>query len=102
MREAIKNIYDFLDNKFYFKLLYLFVSLTFVTMLKDVPGRKILSNITLAWGILLILFMVIEGYKRRKIYKFDIPLALFMILTLIFNIFIYRSVDNIKVWIVNL
>lgn len=40
MREEIKNIYDFLDNKFYFKLLYLFVSLTFVTMLKDVPGIK--------------------------------------------------------------
>ncbi|MBC2457710.1 O-antigen ligase family protein [Clostridium beijerinckii] len=102
MREAIKKIYDFLDNKFYFKLLYLFVSLTFVTMLKYVPGRNILNAITLAWGMLLILFMVIEGYKRRKIYKFDIPLALFMILTLIFNIFIYRSIDNIKVWIVNL
>lgn len=101
MKEIIKTIYDYIDNKFYFKLLYLFVSLTFVTMLKDVAGIKILNYIALAWGIILILFMVIEDYKRRKIYKFDIPLALFMFVTLIFNVFAYRSISNIKIWIVN-
>ena len=102
MKEIIKNIYDFVDNKFYFKLLYLFVSLTFVTILKDVPGIKILNYIALAWGIILILLMIIEDYKRRKIYKFDIPLGIFMIITLVLNIIAYRSIDNIKIWMVNL
>lgn len=101
MKEIIKNIYDYVDNKFYYKLLYLFVSLTFVTILKDVPGIKILTYIALAWGIILILFMIIKDYKRRKIYKFDIPLGMFMILTLIFNIIVYRSNENIIYWVVN-
>jgi len=102
MKEIIKNIYDFVDNKFYFKLLYLFVSLTFVTILKEVPGIRILNNIALAWGIVLILLMIIEDYKRRKIYKFDIPLGMFMIITLVLNIIAYRSIENIKIWVVNL
>ena len=46
--------------------------------------------------------MIIEDYKRRKIYKFDIPLGIFMIITLVFNIIAYRSIDNIKIWMVNL
>lgn len=101
MKEIIKNIYNYVDNKFYYRLLYLFVSLTFVTILKDIPGRKILSYIALAWGIILILFMIIEGYKRRKIYKFDIPLGIFIILTLAFNIIAYRTNENIIYWVVN-
>lgn len=102
MKEIIKNIYDFIDNKFYFKLLYLFVSLTFVTILKDIPVIREFKYIALAWGIVLILLMIIENYKRRKIYKFDIPLAVFTIITLVFNIIAYRSVENIKIWLVNL
>ncbi len=104
MKEIIKNIYVYVDNKFYFKLLYLFVSFTFsgITMLQYVPGISILKNIVLAWSIVLILLMIIEDYKRRKIYKFDIPLGIFMILTLFFNIFAYRNNENIKIWVVNL
>jgi len=102
MKEIIKNIYDFVDNKFYFKLLYLFVSLTFVTMLKDVPGIKILNYLAFGWGTILILLMIIEDYKRRKIYRFDIPLGLFMIITLAFNVIAYRSIHNIEIWVVNL
>jgi len=102
MKEIIKNIYGYVDNKFYFKLLYLFVSFTFVTILQYVPGISILKNIVLAWSMILILLMIIENYKRRKIYKFDIPLGIFMILTLFFNIFAYRNIENIKIWMVNL
>jgi O-antigen ligase len=102
MKEIIKNIYEFVDNKFYFKLLYLFVSFTFVTILKDIPGISILTKIAQLWAIILILLMIIEDYKRRKIYKFDIPLGIFMILTLIFNIVVYRNSENIKIWLVNL
>lgn len=102
MKEIIKNVYEYVDNKFYFKLLYLFITLTYVTILKYIPGTNIVKNIVFAWGILLLLLLIIEDYKRRKIYKFDIPLGIFMILTLIFNLFAYRDMDNIKVWMVNL
>ena len=102
MKEIIKNIYKYVDNRFYFKLLYLFVTLVYVTILKYVPVMLLLKNIVFAWGIILILLMIIEDYKRRKIYKFDIPLALFIILTLIFNVFVYENKQNITVWIVNL
>lgn len=102
MKEIIKNIYKFVDNKFYFKLLYLFVSFTFVTILKDIPGISILAKVAQLWAVILILLMIIENYKKRKIYKFDIPLGVFMILTLIFNVFVYRNNENIKIWLVNL
>jgi O-antigen ligase len=102
MKEIIKNIYEFVGNKFYFKLLYLFVSFTFVTILKNVPGMGLLTKIVQVWAVILILFMIIEDYKRRKIYKFDIPLGFFMILTLILNLFVYRNNENLKIWMVNL
>ena len=102
MKEIIKNIYDYVDNKFYFKLLYLFVNLTYVTMLEYVPVINKLKYVALAWGIILILLMIIEDYKRRKIYKFDIPLGIFMIITLIFNVIAYRNTYNIKIWVINL
>ena len=50
MKEIIKNIYNYVDNKFYFKLLYLFVSLTFVTMLKYVPGIKHIKVYSICLG----------------------------------------------------
>lgn len=102
MKEILRKIYDFLDNRLYFKLLYLFVSLTFVTILTDVPGIRILSKIAQVWALILIVLMVVEDRKRRKIYKFDIPLILFMSITLIYNLTLYRSTYNILVWIVNL
>lgn len=102
MKERIKSIYEFVDNKFYFKLLYLFVSFTFVTILKDIPGIAILAKIVQLWAVILILLMIVQDYKRRKIYKFDIPLGFFMILTLILNVVVYRNSENIKIWLVNL
>ena len=102
MKEIIKSIYNFVDNKFYFRLFYLAVSLTIVSILKDVPKLVMLSKIAVAWGIILVLFMAIKDYKKRRLYKFDIPLTLFMIITLILNVTVYRSSDNFKSWIVNL
>ncbi|HCW53567.1 MAG TPA: polymerase [Clostridium sp.] len=102
MKEQLKKVYNILDNKFYFRLLYLFVSLTFVTILKCIPRINILKDIAFAWGFLLLIFMIFNDYKRRKIYKFDIPLGLFIVITFIFNIFVYKSSSNIKIWAVNL
>ena len=102
MKNKLVQIYSILDNKFYFRLFYLFVSLTVVTILKVIPGINILSKAALAWGILLIAFMVFNDYKKRKIYAFDIPIGIFVITTLFFNLFCYRSSENLKIWIVNL
>lgn len=102
MKEQLKKVYSILDNKFYFRLLYLFVSLTFVTILKCVPQIGLLKDIAFAWGFLLLIFMFFNDYKRRKIYKFDLPLDLFIIITFIFNIFVYRNSTNIKIWAINL
>lgn len=102
MREVLEKIYEVIDNRLYFRLLYLFVSISFVTILSCIPGIKILNTLALAWGILLILFMIFNDYKTRKIYKFDIPLAGFIIITLIFNLTVYRDIENIKKWIFNI
>ena len=58
MKDKLEKIYNILDNKFYFRLFYLFVSLALVTILKVIPGINILSKVALVWGILLILFMI--------------------------------------------
>ena len=62
MKEQFKKLYDILDNRFYFKLLYLFVSITFVTILKYIPGIDLLKKISFAWGILLLIFMFVNDY----------------------------------------
>ncbi|MBW6410894.1 O-antigen ligase family protein [Clostridium weizhouense] len=102
MREVLGKIYEVIDNRLYFRLLYLFVSMSFVTILSCIPGIKLLNTLALAWGMLLILFMIFNDYKRRKIYKFDIPLAGFIIITLIFNLTVYRDSENIKKWLFNI
>ncbi|MBY6809525.1 O-antigen ligase [Clostridium botulinum] len=102
MKEALNKIYNFVDNRLYFRLLYILVSLGFATIFLYVPAIKKLNTVVLAWGILLILIMMFKDYKTRKIYKFDVPIILFIIFTLALNIFAYRTMENIKIWIVNL
>ena len=102
MKNLFKKIYNFFGNRFYFKLLYLFVSMTFVTILIDIPGIKLLAKFASVWGIILILFAIFKDYKKRKLYKFDIPLLIFVSITFLYNILFYRSMENIKVWIVNI
>ena len=102
MKDKLEKIYRLIDNKFYFRLFYLFVSLSTVTLLKIIPGINILNKAALAWGILIVFFMVINDRKRRKIYAFDIPIGIFILITLLFNILFYRTGQNFKVWLVNL
>lgn len=102
MKDKLGQLYSFLDNKFYFRLFYLFVSLTLVTIFKAIPGINILSKVALAWGGILIIFMLFSEYKKRKIFAFDIPIIIFIVITLLCNIFIYRSSENLKIWVVNL
>lgn len=102
MKDKLRKIYSVLDNKFYFRLLYLFVSFTFVTMLKCIPKVNLLSKVAILWGIVILLFAVFYDYKRRKIYRFDIFLTAFIGITFVFNMVVYRKSENIIAWIVNL
>lgn len=101
MKSIAEKIYNFFDNRFYFKLFYLFVSLTTVTIIKKIPHVNLLSQAALVWGILIIMFTIFKDYKKRKLYNFDIILGVFMIVTLIYNLLFYRDMSNIKAWVIN-
>ncbi|MCR1950678.1 O-antigen ligase family protein [Clostridium sp. DSM 100503] len=103
MKVYLNKFYSILSNKFYFKLLYLLVAISFSTVLNDFYGIKLLNKVCLAWGLILIvtsLFDII--FRKVKIYYFQIFLYLFLILTLAFNLFRYPTSENIKIWLVNL
>lgn len=102
MKDTVKKIFDYIEkSRFYFKLFYLFVSLTFVTALVTIPRIHVLSKIALFWGIIIILYMVFDGYKKRKLYWFDIALQIFLIFTLILTLIFYRTKENLVIWLVN-
>ncbi len=102
MRDIVEKAFECIEkSRFYFKLFYLFVSLTFVTALKTIPGIHILSKVALLWGIIIIFYMLVNGYRKRKLYGFDIALQAFLILTLILTLIFYRTGENLKIWIVN-
>ena len=79
----------------------MFVSLIFVTILKVIPGINILGKIALVWGTLIIVYALLRGYKRRKIYKFDLFLQAFLAITFLLILVFYRSRYNFICWIVN-
>ncbi len=102
MKDTVEKIFGYIEkSKFYFKLFYLFVSLTVVTALKTIPGIHILSRIALLWGMIIIFYMAFSGYKKRKIYGFDISLGAFLILTLILTVIFYRTGENLVILLVN-
>lgn len=102
MRDIVDNVFEYIEkSRFYFKLFYLFVSLTFVTAFKVIPGIHILSKVALLWGIIIIFYMIFSGYKKRKLYAFDIALHSFLTLTLILTLIFYRTGENLKIWLVN-
>lgn len=103
MKFYLNKFYNILSNKFYFKLLYLFIAISFSTVLNDFYGIKLLNKVCLAWGILLILTSLFDIiFRKVKIYYFQIFLYLFLILTLAFNLFRYPTSENLKIWLVNL
>ena len=102
MESIIENIFAQIEkSKFYYKIFYFFVSLTFVTVLEIIPHINILSKIALVWGLIICGYTVFSGYKKRKIYQFDMCLMCFMATTLCFTLLFYRTGFNIKSWIIN-
>lgn len=103
MKVYLNKFYNILSNKFYFKMLYLFVALSFSTVLNDFYGIKLLNKLCLAWGLLLIVTSIFNIiFKKNKIYYFQVFLYLFLILTLALNLFRYPTSENLKIWLVNL
>ena len=102
MKKYFINIYKFVSNSFYLKLLYLLVSLSFVTIIFNIPIFKVLNKICIIWVVLLCIINFIDIIrKKRKIYIFNIFLYLFLAVTLFFTVYKYPTAENYKVWIMN-
>ena len=97
----IKKLTDFFTNNFYFSFFYLFSTLLLITIFNDLLFVNILLKISLAWGICLSLFHIYKILKRRP-NKIEISIFIFLLLSLLLTIIFYRSITNLKVWVVNL
>ncbi|VYU48698.1 hypothetical protein [Clostridium tertium] len=103
MNKYLENLYKIISNSFYFKILYLLVSLSYITLIFQMPIFKFLNKICLVWGALLFLINFIQIImKKRKIYIYNIFLYIFLAVTLFFTIYKYPTTLNFKTWIINL
>lgn len=102
IKNSITTLYSFISNKFYFKIIYLFVSLSISTLLLFIPGIRFINQILIIYGIVLIGINIIESLiNKRRLYSFKIVLYSFLVLSLILIISKYPSVENIKIWLIN-
>ncbi|SFU65316.1 O-antigen ligase [Clostridium sp. DSM 8431] len=90
-----------IGNNIYFALFYLFISLCFTSILKEIPFINLLSKLALVWGVLLAFYNIIKIIKRKP-NLIELSIFIFLGYTLLANLLIYRSSGNLKVWIVNL
>lgn len=95
---------NLITNKFYLKMLYIFVGISFATVISNFPYFNLLNKAALAYGILLIFINIVEilFFKKRKFHFFEIFLYSFLIFTLYLNLTQYKLTENLKVWLVNL
>lgn len=102
MKDTLIKIYRFISDRFYFKILYLFISLSFVSLLNALPIIKPLNKLTLLWGVVLIICHFIDlATRRRKFYFLDISIYCFLLVTLILTLIKYPTGENFKVWLIN-
>lgn len=94
---------DIITNKFYLKLCYIFIGISFATVISDLPYFNIFNKIVLLIGLAFTALNLLEitFFKRRKIYYFEICLYIFLLLTLFLNFTQYKLNENLKVWLVN-
>ena len=99
----VQFMFNVLTNKFYLKIMYLFIGLSFATIIADIPYFNLLNKATLAYGMLLIFINIFEVlfFKKRKFYFFELFLYAFLIFTLYLNLTEYKLTENLKVWLVN-
>lgn len=88
-------------NNFYFILFYLAINLCFVTILREVPLLINLSKVALLWGICLGFYHLYKSFSRKP-NKAEILIYVFLAFTLFLNLIVYRNIENLKIWIVDL
>lgn len=103
MKDLFLKAYSIINNKLYFKLLYLFTTFSFITALTFIPGINILTKVSILWGLVLVVINFFEiVFKVKKLHWINIVTYGFLGLTLILTLFFYPSTENIKVWVINL
>lgn len=103
MKDIFFRAYSIVNNKLYFKLLYLFTTFSFATALTFIPGINILTKISIIWGLVLVVINFFEIiFKVKKVHWINIITYIFLGLTLALTLIFYPSIENIKVWIINL
>ncbi|MGN0026694.1 MAG: hypothetical protein ACI33I_06815, partial [Clostridium sp.] len=103
MKDTFLKSYSILNNKLYFKILYLFTTFSFITALTFIPGINILTKISILWGLVLVVINFFEIiFKGKKIHWINIITYVFLGLTLMLTLLFYPSTENIKVWVINL
>ena len=96
----LRKTYNVLTDNFYFCLFYLFTSLSSVTILNEIPHINLLLYVALAWGLALSVVHIIKIIKRKP-NLIELSLYSFLGLTLLINLLFYRSMGNLKIWLVN-
>lgn len=97
------NLFNLVTDKFYIKILYLIVGLSFATVIADLPYFGLFNTAVLGYALLLSVLNVLNIFtkKREKFFAFKIFLYLFLALTLFLNYKYYNLPNNFKVWLVN-
>lgn len=103
MKNIFLNAYNIVNNKLYFNILYLFTTFSFITALTFIPGINILTKLSIVWGLVLVVINFFEIiFKIKKIHWINIITYIFLGLTLILTLTFYPSIENIKIWVINL
>ena len=96
----LKKLYNVSSNNFYFCLFFLFTSLSSVTILNEIPYINLLLKVALVWGLALSVVHIIKIIKRKP-NLIELSLYTFLGFTLLINLIFYRSMGNLKIWLVN-
>lgn len=96
------NLYNLLTNKIYFRIAYLLINLTTITMLRFIPGIHLVNKIIIIWGLALIGINLIEKISKKQFpAKIDILIYTFLSIISIFTLIKYPTINNIKILLVN-
>lgn len=100
----LKKLFNLFTNKFYVKILYIFIGLSFATIISDLPYFNLFNKMVLAYSLLLVVFSLLDIIilKRRAFFLFEIFLYMFLAFTLFLNYKFYNLSDNLNIWLVNL
>lgn len=98
----LSNLYKIINNKFYFRISYLLINLFTITILRFIPGIHIVNKLIILWGIFLICTTISHKlYNKCFPSKIEFLVYLFLVITLLFTLIKYPTIDNIKEVVIN-